>query len=260
MKKTALITGASSGLGLSLAKLFAKDGCDLVITARNEEKLAKIKNEIESTYGTEVSVFSADLSTADAAEKIYNFTSEKGIFVDILVNNAGFGDFGEFFDCDMQKQTDMINVNITSLTKLCRLYVEPMVKNGKGKILNMASIAAFQAGPLMSVYYATKAYVLSLSEALSAELKGTGVTVTAVCPGPTKTGFESAADLGNSGLFKNLKNATADEVALYGYKSLNKGKVIAIHGVGNRLTVFASKLAPRALVRRAVYSIQKPCK
>ncbi len=260
MNKTALITGASSGLGLSLAKLFAKDGYDLVITARSEEKLSKIKNEIESTYGTQVFLFPADLSNADAPESIFKFTSENGIFVDVLINNAGFGDFGEFCECDMQKQTDMINVNITSLTKLCRLYVEPMVKNGGGKILNMASIAAFQAGPLMSVYYATKAYVLSLSEALSEELKGTGVGITAVCPGPTKTGFESAADLSTSGLFKNLKNATADEVALYGYKSLNKGKTIAIHGIGNRLTVFASKLAPRVLVRKAVYAIQKPCK
>ncbi len=257
MGNTALITGASSGLGLYLAKIFAREGYNLVLVARNEQKLNELKAEIEGNYGKAVYVFPADLSKADSAQKIFDFTEQNGIAVDVLVNNAGFGDFGAFAESNLNKQTDMIAVNITALTRLCHLFMNPMIKRGNGKILNMASIAAFQAGPLMSVYYATKAFVLSLTEALSVELKGTGVTVTAVCPGPTKTGFEDSARLENSGLFKHLKNATAEEVAEFSYKALMKNKLIAIHGTGNRLTVTASKFAPRRLVRYVAYLIQK---
>ncbi len=257
MGKTALITGASSGLGLYLAKIFAREGYDTVLVARNEQKLTELKNEIEEKYKTNAFVCPADLSKDSSADEIFEYTRQNNIAVDILVNNAGFGDFGAFFASDLKKQSDMIAVNITALTKLCHLFMSPMIERGSGKILNMASIAAFQAGPLMSVYYATKAFVLSLTEALSVELKNTGVTVTAVCPGPTKTGFEDSARLENSGLFKNMKNATAEEVAEYSYKALMKNKLIAIHGFSNRLTVIASKFAPRRLVRYVAYLIQK---
>ncbi len=257
MEKTALITGASSGLGLCLAKIFAREGYNVVLVARSEEKLNELKAEIESKYKKSAYVCPADLSSADSARKIFEFTEQNKLSVDVLVNNAGFGDFGPFAESDLNKQTQMIAVNITALTQLCHLYMNPMIKRGSGKILNIASIAAFQAGPLMSVYYATKAFVLSLTEALSVELKGTGVTATVVCPGPIKTGFEDSARLENSGLFKHLKNSTAEEVAEFSFKALMKNKLIAIHGAGNRVTVTASKFAPRRLVRYVAYLIQK---
>lgn len=257
MKETALITGASMGLGAELAKVFAEKGCNLVLTARSGEKLAALKEELETEHKIPVWVFAADLTLASAPAEIFRFTEENKIDVDILVNNAGFGDFGEFSKCSMEKQRDMINLNITALTALTHMFLKGMLERGRGKILNMASIAAFQAGPLMSVYYASKAFVLSFSEALAVELKGSGVTVTALCPGPTRTGFEAAANLSNSGLFKNLKTASAAEVARYGYRCLMKGKTVAVCGGLNRVMIFASKLAPRALARRVVYLIQR---
>ncbi len=257
MKKTVLITGASGGLGLELAHIFAKDGYNLVLTARSEGKLKKLKDELESKYSVSAEVCITDLSKPGAAAQVFEFTQQRSIRIDVLVNNAGFGDFGSFCNSDISVQTDMINVNVTALTELCHMFLKPMVERGDGKILNMASIAAFQPGPLMSVYYATKAFVLSFSEALSVELKGTGVSVTAVCPGPTLTGFEDAAQLAESGLFKNLRPAAAKDVAEFGYRSLMKSKLIAIHGLANRIIIGASKLAPRGLVRRVVYMIQK---
>ena len=257
MNKTALITGASSGIGYELARLFAADGNNLVLVARSKEKLEQIKEEREKEFGVTANVIVCDLSKEGAASEVFSATSEQNIQIDYLVNNAGFGDFGKFHESNLEKQSDMISVNITALTELSRLYLPHMVEQGFGNILNVASIAAFQAGPLMSVYYATKAFVVSLTEALSVELKGTGVKVTALCPGPTKTGFEDSAKLENSGLFKNLKAVTARDVALYGYKKMKKGKLIAIHGFMNRVIVCASKFAPRALVRNVVYNIQK---
>lgn len=257
MGKTALVTGASSGLGLYLAKIFAREGYDLVLVARSEEKLTTLSKKIKEKYGKTAHVFAADLSCNDSAEKIFQFTDKNNIFVDVLVNNAGFGDFGEFIKADYKKQTNMVNVNVTALTQLCRLYAAPMVAKGDGKILNIASIAAFQSGPLMSVYYATKAFVLSFSEALAFELKNSGVTVTAICPGPIKTGFEDSAKLENSGLFHHLKNATAQDVAEFSYEKMVKGKRTAIHGFFNRITVYLSKLAPRRFTCFMAYLIQK---
>lgn len=257
MKGTVLITGASSGLGYEFSKLFAREGYTLVLTARNSQRLLEIKEEVEGKYGCSVHVFAADLSREEAADGIFEFTKSHNLQIDFLVNNAGFGDFGEFAQLDPDKQCNMINVNVFSLTKLCRLFIPQMAERKNGKILNTASIAAFQAGPLMAVYYATKAYVLSLTEALSYELKNSGIAVTALCPGPTKTGFEDSAGLENSGLFKNLKVADAKSVAEYGYKSAVRGKVIAIPGLLNKLTVTGAKFAPRSLSRAAAYKIQK---
>lgn len=257
MAQTALITGASSGLGLEFSNIFARRGCDLVLVARNEEKLLAQQKELSQKYGVRVEVLVCDMSKERAGDVLFAETSARGIAVDILVNNAGFGDFGAFAHCDARKQQDMIAVNIAALTQLTRCFLEPMVCRGCGKILNVASIAAFQPGPTMAVYYASKAFVLSFTEALSVELQGSGVSVTALCPGPTTTGFEKNAALGNSGLFQNLKVATARDVAEYGVHALEKGKVIAIPGAMNRLIVTASKFAPRALVRRCVYRIQK---
>ena len=257
MKQTALITGASGGLGLSFVNIFARDGYDIVLVARNGERLEEIKKEIEAKYNVNAMVVAVDLCAQNGAEQVFDATSKAGIKVDVLVNNAGFGDFGEFYKSDLNKQTRMVDLNCIALMQLCHLYLPDMIKNGKGNILNVDSIAAFQAGPLMSVYYATKAFVLSFSQALTRELKGTGVKVTALCPGPIKTNFDSAADLGESGLFKNLKVWEPDVVAEFGYKNMKRGKSLCICGFVNKLIVFANRLAPRALVRNLVYNLQK---
>ena len=257
MKKTALITGASGGLGLSFVNLFAKDGYDLVLVARNGNRLEEIKKEIEEKYNIKATVVAKDLCTPDGAQQVYDATKQAGIKVDVLVNNAGFGDFGEFYKSDINKQVKMIDLNCTALMSLCHLYLPDMLEQKNGNILNVDSIAAFQAGPLMSVYYATKAFVLSFSQALTRELKGTGVKVTCLCPGPIRTNFDNAADLGESGLFKNLKVWNPDDVAKFGYKKMQKGKSLCVCGFVNKLIVFANRLAPRCLVRNLVYNIQK---
>ena len=258
MNKTALITGASGGLGLEFARLFAIDDFDLVLVARSEDRLYEIKEELESQFDINVEVCVQDLSERDAALAVYGFTSSRSIVIDALVNNAGFGDWGPFASSNWKKQYDMIQLNVTALAQLTHCYLPDMIARGEGgKILNLASVAAFQAGPLMSVYYATKAFVLSFTEALSEELKGTGIKVSALCPGPTKTGFEEAANLGRSGLFSNLKTGRAGAVACYGYDKLNAGKVVAVPGLTNKLIVTASKFAPRFLTRKVVHQIQK---
>lgn len=257
MKNAVLLTGASGGIGTAFAEEFAKAGQNLILIARSTEKLADLKQRLESTYSIQAETISADLSDPAAIEQIVQFTTDRGIAIDVLVNNAGFGDFGPFADCSWEKQNEMVQVNITALIHLTHCYLKPMIERGNGKILNVASTAAFQPGPLMSVYYASKAFVLSFSEALSVELKGTGVTVTVLCPGPTKTGFEAKAELGDSGLFKNLRVAAPQDVAAFGVDRLRRGKVIAVPGFLNRLIVFVSKLSPRAVVRNFVYYLQK---
>lgn len=256
MNKTVLITGASGGIGYELAKIFAREQYDLVLVARSGEKLAVIKEKLEEDYGILAEIIVKDLSLKDAAEEIHGALSTAGKHVDILVNNAGFGDFGEFAYSDWNRQYSMVQLNITALMHMTKLFLKPMLENKNGRILNVASIAAFQPGPNMSVYYATKAAVLSFSEALSRELKGTGVTVTALCPGPTRTGFEDAASLGNSKLFKTFKAAPAEDVAAFGYRSLIKGRAVAVPGFINKLLVFTVRFTPRGLVREIVYRIQ----
>lgn len=257
MTKTALITGASGGLGLSFVNIFARDGYDVVLVARNGERLEEIKADVEKKYGIKATVIAKDLCSYEGAKEVYIETQTRGIVVDVLVNNAGFGDFGEFFKSDLSKQVRMVDLNCTALMELCHLYLPSMVKRGSGKILNVDSIAAFQAGPLMSVYYATKAFVLSFSQALTRELKGTGVKVTCLCPGPIRTNFDTSADLGESGLFKNLKVWDPDVVAEFGYKNMKKGRSLCVCGGMNKLIVFANRFAPRALVREMVYQLQK---
>lgn len=257
MSKTALITGASGGLGLSFVNIFAKDGYDVVLVARNGARLEDIKAEIEKKYGVKATVIAKDLCSSDGAKEVYTETQTKGITVDVLVNNAGIGDFGEFWKNDFSRQERIVDLNCTALMELCHLYLPQMVKNGSGKILNVASIAAFQPGPLMSVYYASKSFVLSFSQALTRELKGTGVKVTCLCPGPIRTNFDVAANFGESGLFKNLKVWDPDVVAEFGYKNMKKGRSLCVCGGFNRLIVFANRFAPRALVREMVYHLQK---
>jgi len=246
--KTALITGASGGIGYELAKVFARHKHNLVLVARNGNKLEQLAQELRQKFGVKVLVLAQDLSLPNAANLIFDQLQSKSIRVDFLVNNAGFGNFGFFMETDWVKEEQMINLNITALTHFTKLFGLEMVKHKYGCIMNVASTAAFQPGPLLAVYCATKAYVLSFSEAIANELKGTGVTVTALCPGPTQTGFLEAAALEDSGLFKGKKLPTAREVAEYGYTALMVGKTVAIEGTTNQLMARSVKFFPRKWV------------
>lgn len=257
MKKTVLVTGASSGLGYEFAKKFAKEGYNLIVVARNHNKLMQLKDILERKYQIQVVIITKDLAEKNAALDIYHEVSKKKIHVDILVNNAGFGDFIKYADSDWEKQYEMVQVNIVATIQLTRYFVKPMIRKGRGRILNVSSTAAFQPGPYYATYYASKAFLLSFTEAIAIELKGTGVKVMALCPGPMKTGFKDRADAENSKLFKILKLATPKEVAVYGYHSLMRNKVVSIHGLQNKLMVIGTKLAPRFVIRPIVKYIQK---
>lgn len=253
---TALITGASDGIGLELAKIHAANGGDLVIIARSTDKLLHLKEELETANSIRVHVIEKDLSTDNAALEVYNEVKAAGITVDYLINNAGFGDFGFFVTSDWSKQNRMIQLNITALTQFTRLYLPEMVARKNGKIMQVASTASFQPGPLMSVYYATKAYVLHFSEAVNNEVAGSGVTITALCPGATASGFQKAAEMEESKLVKGKKLPTAAEVAAYGYKAMLNGKAVAIPGFLNNLMAFGVRLIPRSLVVKIARKIQ----
>lgn len=256
MKKTALITGASNGIGLELARVHAQKGDNLVLVARSLDKLETLKKELEAKHSISVHNIGIDLSMADAAQKVFDETQSKGIQIDYLINNAGFGDFGMFAETDWNKEQQMIALNITTLTQFTKLYIKEMVKRKSGKIMNVASTAAFQSGPTMAVYYATKAYVLSFSEAVDNEVRDKGVTVTTLCPGATESGFQSAADMHESRLVKGRKLPTSKEVAEYGYKAMMKGQTVAIHGLMNWLMANSVRFTPRALVVKITRFIQ----
>jgi short-subunit dehydrogenase len=253
---TALITGSSNGIGLELAKVHASKGGNLVLVARNKAKLDELKVELERQYKITVYTIGKDLSLPHAAQEVYDEIKSQQIQIDYLVNNAGFGDFGMFVETDWNKELQMINLNITTLTHFTKLYVRDMVKRGSGKILNVASTAAFQSGPTMAVYYATKAYVLSFSEALDNEVSNKGVSVTTLCPGPTESGFQAAAAMEESNLVKGKKLPSSREVAEYGYASMMKGKTVAIHGMMNYLMANSVRFLPRALVVKVTRMIQ----
>jgi short-subunit dehydrogenase len=248
MKNTALITGASNGIGLELAKIHASKGGDLVLVARNKSKLDELKIELENQFKITVYTIGKDLSETNAAQDIYNETNKQNIQIDYLINNAGFGDFGMFAESDWNKELKMINLNITSLTNFTKLYLQDMVKRRSGKIMNVASTAAFQSGPTMAVYCATKAFVLSFSEAVSNEVSNKGITITSLCPGATETGFQAAGGMEESELFKGKKLPAAKEVAEYGYAAMMKGKVVAIHGIMNYIMSNSIRFIPRAMV------------
>lgn len=254
--KAALITGASSGIGYELAKIVAQKGNNLLLIARTEEKLRQIKEDFEQTYSISVFVFVADLSDLNASRLLYDFTQENSIEISYLINNAGFGDFGYFHESNWERTNEMIQLNITSLTHLTRLFLPAMVKKGEGKILNIASTAAFQPGPMMAVYFSTKAYVLHFSEAVAAEVKESGVSVTTLCPGPTESNFKFAANMENGKLFKGKGIPKASDVAQYAYKAMMKGKVVAIHGWKNKFLIFSERFVPRSWVVKIVSLMQ----
>lgn len=255
-----LITGASSGIGFELAHVFARKQHNLILVARSKQKLDALAQELEQTYSISAIPIALDLSHPEGAHNLYQEIQTKNLMVENLINNAGIGDLGYFIDSQWERQKEMIQLNITALTQLTHLFLPLMIKNNHGKIMNVASTAAFQAGPVMSVYYATKAYVLSFSEALSEELKGTGVTITALCPGPTHSGFQKTANFSDDFLkqkvFKLVGIPSSAAVAEYGYQEFMKGTTVAIHGFINSLGVFMVRLSPRSLARKAVKKLQ----
>ncbi|MHA1473666.1 MAG: SDR family NAD(P)-dependent oxidoreductase [Promethearchaeota archaeon] len=243
----ALITGASSGIGYELANIFAMNGTNVVLVARSEKKLIDLAKILEESHNIKTIVITKDLSKVDAALEVYNELKEKNINVEYLINNAGYGIWGNFHETEWEIENQMLNLNIMALTQFTKLYAKDMVKNGSGKILNLGTTGAFQPTPLMSMYCASKAYVLSFSEGIANELKGTGVSVTVLCPGATSTGFSNKADMVDSTLFKWRKPATAESVAKFGYKAMMKGKITIIHGFINRFFAFSMRLIPRKM-------------
>ncbi|HEX2921764.1 MAG TPA: SDR family oxidoreductase [Bacteroidales bacterium] len=255
-RKVALITGASSGIGRELALIHADKGDDLVLVARSIQKMQELKDEIKSKKDIDIIIIGKDLSEKGAASDVFKVLQEKNVVPDYLINNAGFGDFSLFAESDWNKQEQMINVNITALSHLTRLIIPLMIQRGSGKILNVASLASFQPGPTMSVYFASKAYVLSFSQALHNELKEHGITVTALCPGSTDTLFH-AVTMGDPSLLKERKMDSPRDVALFGYDAMIKGKPVVIYGFKNKLVVFLSRFLTREFIASKARKIQE---
>ena len=257
MSKTALVTGASNGIGFEFAKILAMNKYDLILVARNKSKLDEIKDNFNQAYGVKVFVFSCDLCQAGACENVYEQVRRRNLDIDILINNAGIGDWGPFVDSNLEKQEQMLQLNVVALTKLTRLFLPGMVDRHHGRILNVASTAAFQPGPLMSVYFATKAYVLSFSQAIAHELKDTDVSVTCLCPGPTATNFQTSTFPQEIRLTHGQKLPTAKKIAEYGYKVMLRGQRTAVHGILNKLMALNVRFLPQWITLRFVNFLQQ---
>ncbi len=256
-KKTALITGASSGIGKELAIIHAEHGGDLVIVARGKEKLEEIKKELTEKHKVKVMIIDKDLALPNASKEVYSEVKNAGIEIDYLVNNAGFGGRGKFHKRDWEKDKAMINLNVLALTELTRLYLPDMVKRNNGRILNTSSTASFVPGPLQAVYYATKAYVTFFSNAIAEELSDTSITVTNLMPGATETDFAKVANLENTNLFK--KTASARSVAEDGYNGMLKGKLDVVSGLSfvNKLLIKLMPFAPKRFALKTVRKMQE---
>jgi short-subunit dehydrogenase len=254
---TALVTGASSGIGLELAKLFAQDNYNLILVARRREQLEALGRELTERHGIRCNAIAADLGAPAAAARLFTHLAEQSLVVDVLVNNAGFGALGPFATMDVDIERDMIQLNVAALTDLTRLLLPAMLGRRRGRILNVASTAGFVPGPLMAVYYATKAYVISFSEALAQEVRGSGVSVTVLCPGPTRTEFQAVAHMGSARLFRMPGVMDAAPVARAGYRGLMKGKRMVVPGWPNRVLPFVIRFSPRGVVARVSRFLQE---
>jgi hypothetical protein len=244
---TALITGASVGIGRELARIFAENGHDLVLVARSVEQLNQVAAECQSLGHISARVLPKDLSIPIAPREIFDELNCDGVTIDVLVNNAGFGNYGPFAEVDLDADLGMLQVNIVALTALTKLFLPGMLSRRSGRIMNVASMAAFQPGPFMSTYYASKAYVLHLSEAIASECAGRGVVVSALCPGPVKTEFQSRAGIVGSRLFKGKATMDARTVALDGYRGLMRGRRVVVPGISNKVVVQLTRVVPRRL-------------
>jgi short-subunit dehydrogenase len=255
--RTALVTGGSGGIGFEIARVLAQKGFDLVLVSRKRDALEAAAGQLEGKYGARVQVYAADLRLPDAPQAIFDFLHNENIPIEVLVNNAGFGLGGEFADTSLERELEMIQVNISALTHLTKLFLPPMIKAKSGRVLNVASTAAFQPGPLMAVYYATKAYVLSFSQALAEELRNSGITVTALCPGPTATDFAATADVGSSKLFDAFGIANAEDVAEFGVAAMMHGRRVAIPGIKNKIIAQSSRFTPRVVLAKITRMAQE---
>lgn len=245
MKQTALITGASKGIGMELANIFAAQGFNLVLVARSADKLEKLKKVLEDKFRVHVMTIIKDLSKKNAVQEVFLTVQQENIHIDYLINNAGFGQYGYFVAEEWERYRKMIDLNITALTQLCHLFLPEMLNKKNGKILNIASTAAFQPGPLMAVYFASKSYVLHFSEALHNEVKHRGVTVTALCPGPTKTNFMEDSKFKKSRMVEGKNLPSAYEVAIAGYRAMIKGQSVNIPGFMNKMIANSVRFVPR---------------
>jgi len=253
-KQTALITGASFGFGHELAKLFAKDGFNLILVARSEDKLNQLAEELTQQYQIDVLVMAKDLFSPTAPEEIYQDLKQADRIVDVLVNNAGFGTYGRFSEIDAENDMNLVQLNVATVTLMTKLFLKDMVARDSGRILNVASMAAYMAGPYMATYFASKAYVKSFTEAVAEEVQGSGVKLMALCPGVAATNFQAtaqneAAIIG--GKFDSLM-MTAEEVVTAGYKDFMNDKVVSIPGMSNKATAFMIRFLPRRLMTKAV--------
>ena len=248
MNSTALITGASKGIGAELARIFASKNTNLALVARSEKELTDLKEQLETQFGISVMVITKDLAKPESVQEVFDEIKSAGVEVDYLVNNAGFGDFGTLTHTDWKRYEQMINLNVSALSHLCYLFAKEWQGRKSGKIMNVASTAAFQPGPKMAVYFASKSYVLSFSQAIGNELRQYGITVTALCPGPTETNFLEAAHMQPNGLLMGRKLPSAKDVAQFGYKAMMKGKPVAIHGFLNRFVANFVRFLPRKMV------------
>lgn len=249
-RPSALVTGASGGIGLELARILAREGHDLFLVARSLPELERFAVELRDQYGITAEAIRADLGDPAAPTELFDAIADRGVAIEILINNAGFGLAGRFDETDGRRELEMIQVNVAALTELTKLFLPGMVQRGTGRIMNVASTAAFQPGPLMAVYYATKAYVLSFTQAVAEEVRDSGVTLTALCPGPTHTGFANIANMQGTRLFNSPLTMGARAVAEYGYRAMMRGDRVAIPGAFNRLGAFATRLAPRRLLTK----------
>lgn len=257
-RKVALITGASAGLGEQFAQLFAKDGHDVILVARTASKLEALAAKLEQEHKVKAHVLAADLSRPEEPQRIFDEVRSRQLEVEFLVNNAGFGSSGPLLEQDLAREVEMVEVNCTALLKLTWLFARPMKERKSGRVLNIASTAGFQPGPFMATYFATKAFVISLSEALAYELEGSGVTVTCHCPGATHTEFAARSGTEKSRLFQRPGVAQAPDVAAHAYKAMMKGRTLSIHGALNWMTSFGGRFTPRAVVRSITASINRP--
>ena len=255
-KGLVVVTGASGGIGYELARLFARDGWPLLLAARSGDKLTAFAQELTAAHNVPVAVCVVDLAAPGAADQLFEAARRQGRPVGVLVNNAGFGDYGPFVKADLANVLQILQVNIVVLTHLTRLFLPDMVGRNEGRVMNVASTAAFQPGPLMAVYYASKAYVLHFSEALDAELRKTKVRVSAFCPGPTATGFEARAGLGASKLFTGRNVMNARRAAEAGYRGLMRGRRVVVPGLWNNLLVLSVRFFPRRWITRVVQWMQ----
>jgi short-subunit dehydrogenase len=256
-RETVLITGASSGIGLELARLFAAGGYDLVLVARRNEAMVALADELTTEHGVDVRVLARDLSRSSAPHDIVEMMLTDGIHVDVLVNNAGFGARGAFAELELQRQVDMIQVNVTALTLLTRLFLPGMLARNRGGILNVASTAAFQPGPFMAVYYATKAYVQSLTEAIAEEVRGSRLRVTCLSPGPTVTEFAARAGTEGSKLLRRTSSMSAQEVAREGFEGWRLGRVLVVPGATNTVGTWMVRFLPRRIVRKVIRGLNR---